>query len=80
MPRQYQILYKRGLGAEGKMARLEPKTHAALYDKPEVTSAIAYMAANPATEMIGVRLEDEIYMVRSFTQDAEAPNSFCFSE
>ena len=60
------------------MARLEPKTHAGLYDKPEVSTAIAFMASNPSVEMVGVRLDDEIYMVRSFTQDAEAPNSFTF--
>lgn len=74
--RQYQILYKRlGQKTPGK---LQPHTHAPLYDRPEVQAAIEHMRVNPHIDGIAMLLDGDRFNIMSFTQDAEAPDSFQF--
>ena len=76
--RQYVILYKRGTGKE--FARLNLNDHAKLIDHDEVREAVELMRKRPFLEGTCVRLEDELFNIMSFTQDAIAPNAFAFKE
>ena len=76
--RQYVILYKRGTGKE--FARLNLNDHAKLIDHDEVREAVELMRKRPFLEGTCVRLEDELFNIMSFTQDAIAPNAFAFEE
>ena len=76
--RQYVILYRRGAGKE--FARLNPKDHANLVDHEEVREAIELMRQRPFLEGMCVRLNDELFNIMSFTQEAIAPNAFQFTE
>lgn len=73
--RQYQIHYKR-LG--GSFSVLEPGVQANLYERPEVDEAISLMASRPHLAAVAVILDDELFNVVSFNQDAEAPRAFKF--
>lgn len=72
--RQYYILYKRGTGP--RYARLHPGRDASIYTRHELAIAVAFLAANPFIEGVAVRIEDEMFNVISFVQEAEAPLSF----
>ena len=76
--RQYAILYKRGTGRE--FARLNPNDHAKLIDHQELRDAIDVMHDRPFIEGVCVRLEDELFNIVSFDQEAIAPNAFTFGE
>jgi len=78
--RQYRILFRRSGSKPGVWATLRPHVNAQLYDKPEVTAAIEHMRVNPHITGIAVQLDDEIFNVVSFTQEAEAALSFKFEE
>lgn len=72
--RRYMIWYRRGRGVSG-WGRLTPSVHQGLYDKPEITAAVAFLRDNPATEVVAIRLGDEMYKV-VVTLDTKAENSF----
>lgn len=72
--RQYYVLYKRGPG--GTFAHLKPGRDNALYERAEVHTAVETLALHPFMEAIALRIEDEMYNIITFVQDAEAPNSF----
>ena len=76
--RQYAILYKRGAGKG--FARLNPADHAKLIDHDEVREAVELMRQRPFLEGACVRLDDELFNIVSFTQEAVAPNAFPFEE
>ena len=76
--RQYAILYKRGTGKE--FVRLNPLDHAKLIDRGEVREAIKLMRQRPFLEATCVRLNDELFNIMSFTQEAVAHNAFPFEE
>ncbi len=76
--RQYVILYKQGAGKE--FARLNPKDHGPLIDHEEVREAIELMRQRPFLEGVCVRLDDELFNIMSFAQEAIAPNAFQFAE
>ncbi len=76
--RQYIILYKRGAG--GDFARLNPKDHANLVDHKEIQEAVELMRQRSFLEGFCVRLDDELFNIMSFTQEAIAPNAFQFVE
>lgn len=74
--RQYYILYRRGLS--GNWSKLNSQDHASLYARDEVAQAIAFIAANSHVEGVAIRLDDEMFNIVSFVQDAEAPSAFVF--
>ena len=76
--RQYAILYKRGAG--GEFVRLNPTDNARLIDHDQVREAIELMRQRPFLEATCVRLEDELFNIVSFTQEAVAPNAFLFEK
>jgi len=73
MVRQYHIFYKRG---PGKWATLEPFVNANLYDRPEVYDGIRVLRETPVFEAICIRLNDELFNVVTFEQEAIAPKAF----
>lgn len=75
--RQYLIFYKR-LGGDN-FVKLEPIAHIGLYDRPEVNAAIEHIRLTPCVEAMTVRIEDELFNIVAFVQDAHAPFSFEFS-
>jgi hypothetical protein len=78
--RQYRILFRRAGSQPGLWVTLRPIVNAALYDKPEVNAAIELMRVTPHIVGVAVQIADEVYNVVSFTQAAEAPESFKFTE
>ena len=78
--RQYRILFRRSGSKPGLWVTLRPFENATLYDKPEVNAAIELMRVTPHIVGIAVQIEDEVYNVVSFTQDAEAALAFKFDE
>ncbi len=72
--RQYYVLYKRGPAP--KYAKLHPGRDAALYDREEVRRAVDFLGHHLFVEAVAVRIEDEMFNIVSFTQEAEAPQSF----
>ncbi len=76
--RQYVILYKRGTGKE--FIRLNPADHSNLIDHEEVREAVELMRRRIFLEAACVRLNDELFNIMSFSQDAIAPNAFQFAE
>ena len=76
--RQYVIFYKRGVGRE--FVRLNPQDHANLVNRGEVREAVELMRQRPYLEATCVRLDDELFNLMSFTQEAVAPNAFQFKE
>lgn len=74
--RQYVILYKRGAGKD--FARLNPYDHANLIDHDEIREAVELMRQRPFLEGTCVRLQDELFNIISFAQEAVAPNAFAF--
>lgn len=78
MPRQYRILHRHVADPPNQFRRLRPKMDGQIYDRAEVRVAIGFMRDNPTVEGIAVRLDDELFNIISFTQEAEAPLSFPF--
>jgi hypothetical protein len=78
--RQYRILFRRSGSAPGTWATLRPHINAALYDKPAVNAAIEQMRTTPHIVGMAVQIEDEIFNIVSFNQDAEAAQAFKFTE
>jgi hypothetical protein len=76
--RQYAIFYKRGVG--GKFSRLNQNDNAGLIDHEEIRDAIEVMRLHPFIERVCVRLNDELFDIASFTQEAIAPDAFVFKE
>ena len=74
--RQYVILYKRGAGKDS--ARLNLSDHAKLIDRDEIREAIELMRQRPFLEGTCVRLQDELFNIISFAQEAVAPDAFTF--
>jgi len=72
--RQYIILYKRGQAKE--FGRLKPIEHKGLYDRFEVNVAIAAMRNWKFMEGACVRIDDELFNIVSFDQEAKAPDAF----
>lgn len=75
LTRQYQIQYKR---AGGKFATLSPNVHSTLYQRPEVQEAVDLIRNSTTIVGVAVQLNDELFNVVSFTQEAIAANSFTF--
>ena len=73
--RQYYVLYKRALS---QWSKLNSRDHTNLYNRPEVAQAVAFISANLHVEGVALRLDDEMFNIVSFVQDAEAPNAFVF--
>jgi hypothetical protein len=76
--RQYAIFYKRGTG--GKFSRIKPNENAKLIDHEEVRETVAIAQQHPFIEGLMLRMEDEIFNVVSFDQEAIAPDAFQFTE
>lgn len=76
--RQYVILYKRGEGKD--FARLNSIDHVNLIDHDEIREVIELMRLRPSLEGACIRLDDELFNIISFTQEAIAPNAFQFTE
>jgi hypothetical protein len=76
--RQYAIFYKRGTG--GQFSRLKPNENPKLIDHEEVRDAVEAMRLRPFIEGVCLRLEDELFNIVSFDQEAIAPNAFQFAE
>jgi len=74
--RQYYVLYKRGAG--GTYKHLQPGRDMPLYERVEVAAAVETLVTFPFMEAIALRVGDEMYNIVTFTQEAEAPNSFRF--
>lgn len=75
--RQYAIFYRRGAGP---FSRLNGRDHAGLIDRNEIREVIELMRTRPALEGACVRLDDELFNIVSFTQEAIAPDAFQFEE
>ncbi len=75
---QYVIYYKRGMGKD--FAPLNGTDHASLIDHQEIRDAVEHMRINPWVEGMCLRLDDELFNIMSFTQEARAPHSFVFDE
>ena len=76
--RQYAIFYKRGTG--GEFGRLKPNENPKLIDHEEISTAVEAMRQQPCVEGLMLRLDDEVFNIVSFTQEAIAPNAFQFAE
>jgi len=74
--RQYVILYKRGVGKE--FTHLNATDHAKLIDHEEIREVVELMRQRPFLEGTCVRLEDELFNIMSFVQEAVAPDAFIF--
>ena len=75
--RQYAIFYKRGTG---EFSRLNQTDHAKVIDHDEVRETVELMRQRPFLEAACVRLDDQLFNIVSFTQEAIAPNAFQFEE
>ena len=75
--RQYAIFYKR---AGGQFSRLNQADHAKLIDHEEIREAVELLRQRPYFEGLAIRLDDELFNVVTFTQEAMAPNSFLFQQ
>lgn len=58
--RQYRIITKT---PESDPVMLEPVTHAALYNIPEVREAVSWIAEHDSVEMVGVRVRARFYSI-----------------
>ena len=75
--RQYAMFYKRGTG---EFSRVNQADHAKLIDHDEVREAVEVLRDKPYFEAMCVRLDDELFNIVTFTQEAIAPNAFVFEE
>ena len=75
--RQYVIFHKQGTG---EFSRLNQTDHAKVIDHEEVREAVELMHQRPFLEAACVRLDDELFNIVSFMQEAIAPNAFQFKE
>lgn len=74
--RQYYIFYKR-LGS-AQFSKLEPGSHASLYDRPEINAAVEHMRVTPCVTGMVIQYDGELFNIVSFEQPAEAPQAFKF--
>jgi hypothetical protein len=58
--RQYRIITKTPTTDQ---VMLEPITHSALYNIPEVRTAVEFVEANKNVEMIGIRIDARFYSI-----------------
>lgn len=72
--RQLRILYKRG--SAGQFRPLEEFVHHSLYGRKEVYAAADVMRAHDYIEGVALRLDDELFNLVTFEQEAIAPKSF----
>lgn len=75
--RQYFIYYRRG-GPDRKWGKLTPAIHQGLYQREPVQAVVTFIRDNPAVEGVAVRIDDEMFNIIAFTQEAEAPQAFKF--
>jgi hypothetical protein len=71
--RQLRILYKRG---QGQFRPLDEFVHSNLYGRKEIYDAAKLMRQRPWLEGAAVRLDDELFNLVTFDQEALAPHSF----
>lgn len=76
--KQYRVYFRRE-GSE-KWAALEPGAHAALYDNPEVQSALKIVREQPAIEAVCCRHDGDLFNIVVFEQEALAPLSFVLGD
>lgn len=78
--RQYRIFYKRGKAPNFTAIQPAGGLHDNLIDHQEIRDAVEHMRLNPAVEGMSLRLLDnEIFNIIAFNQEAEAPNAFKFA-
>jgi len=73
-------MYRRSGSKPGVWATLRPGVNAQLYNKPEVNAAIEQIRTTPHITGIAIQLDDEVFNVIAFNQDAEAAQAFKFEE
>jgi hypothetical protein len=76
--RQYYIFYKR-LGSPA-FSKLEPGSHAKLYDRAEINAAIEHMRGTPCVTGMVIQYDGELFNIVAFEQEAHAPHAFKFPE
>jgi hypothetical protein len=76
--RQFVINYKRGVN--GKMGQLEPNVHAAIYTRPEVLLAAAFIQAQSFVQSIVIQLDDELFILTARPEDKDWPHVFSPSD
>lgn len=75
MLRQYRIVSKT---PTTDPVILEPTTHAALYNIPEVRAAIEFARTNTMAELVGMRINARFYSIVVVYADKLQPNHFEF--
>ncbi|MHA2135964.1 MAG: hypothetical protein ACW99J_19060 [Candidatus Thorarchaeota archaeon] len=71
--RQYRIVTST---PETEPTTLEPGTHAALYNIPEIRTAIAFVRENQRMEFVGIRIDARRYSIVVTYADALLDNHF----
>ncbi len=77
MLRQYRIVSKT---PTTEPVILEPMTHAALYNIPEVRAAIEFARINTTAELVGMRIDTRFYSIVVVYDDELKPNHFEFQD
>jgi hypothetical protein len=76
MIRQYRIITKT---PTTEFQQLEPMVHAALYNIPEVRTAIEFCQLHDNVEMVGLRLNTRLYSIVVIYADKLLENHFSFN-